>query len=72
MRVAKKCGPEWVVGAASITNYTASGMLSRGVKPPESISEGARGLILAYLEFSPVQRARRCHPTWLLERRSRQ
>jgi hypothetical protein len=32
----------------------------------------ARRLILAYLEFSPVQRARKCHPTWLLERRSRQ
>ena len=25
----------------------------------------ARRLILAYLEFCPVQHARRCHPTWL-------
>jgi hypothetical protein len=32
---------KWVLGAASITNCTISGMPSRGVLPPESICSGS-------------------------------
>ncbi len=38
---------KWVVGAASMICCTHSGMLSRGVMPPESISKGSSTMIIS-------------------------